>query len=143
VPHGSDLFTFNFGASSFRYPIPDGYEPYDLTARAARLVEAGNMPVHTQPIKLSRYDEPIRSKMRSAVAGTSPALSAALTTAVETSIAYRNAACRLTAEYFRLDEPLAVRSELHAGCVADFTGSMLNQLEQLAATLARAQQPIR
>ncbi|MDB5924495.1 MAG: hypothetical protein JWN13_3431 [Betaproteobacteria bacterium] len=143
VPHGSDLFTFNFGASSFRYPLPDGYEPYDLTARAARLAEAGNMPVHTQPIKLSRYDEPIRSKMRSTVVGTSPALRSALTTAVETWMAYRNAACRLTAEYLRLDEPPAVRSEPHAGCVADFTGSMVNRLEELAAMLARAQPPIR
>lgn len=122
-PYIPDKFEFNFGGSKFRYPVPAGYRPYDISAAATTTSpeRPGNAKVahgaHERAFfaAIRAFDQPF-----------DPITEGKLREAIESWRAYRDAACRLSAKFKKQKG-----SSADANCIREFGGALLAALPRL------------
>jgi hypothetical protein len=119
-PYSPDELEFNFGASRFRYPIPVGYRPYDLSEPAkATSARSQPDPANTH----GRHELAFLAATRNFEQSFDPTTERRLQEALTSWRAYRDAACHLSARFAK------TRSD--PNCIREMGGALLSVLPRL------------
>ena len=136
-PYGTDRFTFNFGATPFRHRIPDGFEPFDVRFKSARLRESSALR-HSAPKQFSfdTLDRDLSSMLQSAEDHLPKSVRDAAVSAFEDWKRYRDSTCRLVRRSRSI--PSADSRELDVDCALDYMVSFEQKLAELKTVLRNA-----
>lgn len=131
-PYESDVLTFNFGATPFRYRMPEGFEPYDFRFRDKRHDKNALAATPQMATVLERLDLQTEALVREAAGGYAPTIAEALWATYRAWVTYRNRACILASAY--RDSSRVVRDP---ACLNAFNASLADRLSWVTSMAPR------
>ncbi|MCC6608537.1 MAG: hypothetical protein IT515_02530 [Burkholderiales bacterium] len=131
-PYESDVLTFNFGATPFRYRMPEGFEPYDFRFRDQRHDENALAATPHVATVMERLDLQTEALVRDAAGVFAPTIAEALWATYRAWVNYRNRACILTGAY-----RASSRTVRDPACLNAFNASLADRLAWVTSMVPR------